>query len=122
MGITKGTANTLDLLSNTLRSNEPINTLKNGIRQMIDHHTMTKSGYMSKNNITRSKGELKNKDGKWGDMDRAKAFFHNKDGSVNKTAIAGSYLGVAGAYRAATGGGWAVDGQGRHDIVGVPFV
>lgn len=63
------------------------------------------------------------KDGKkMGMLDKAEAFMHNADGSYNKTAIAGSYLGLAGGMRLVGGGGLTRDGRGNHDIVGIPFI
>ena len=59
---------------------------------------------------------------KMGLMDKAEAFMHNADGSYNKTAIAGSYLGLAGGMRLVGGGGLTRDGRGNHDIVGIPFI
>lgn len=45
-----------------------------------------------------------------------------KDGQLNVGKIAGSYLGAAAAGRVVTGGGVYKDGQGRTNLVGVPFV
>ena len=43
-------------------------------------------------------------------------------GQLNVGKIAGSYLGAAAAGRVITGGGVYKDGQGRTNLVGVPFV
>lgn len=43
-------------------------------------------------------------------------------GGYNYGKIAGSYIGAAAAGRVITGGGVYKDGQGRGNIIGVPFV
>lgn len=43
-------------------------------------------------------------------------------GQLNYGKIAGSYIGAAAAGRVITGGGLTKDGQGRQNLIGVPFV
>lgn len=43
-------------------------------------------------------------------------------GGYNYGKIAGSYIGAAAAGRVITGGGLTKDGQGRQNLIGVPFV
>lgn len=48
--------------------------------------------------------------------------FRNEAGNLMYGKIAGSYIGAAAAGRVITGGGLTKDGQGRPNLIGVPFV
>lgn len=48
--------------------------------------------------------------------------FRNEAGNLMYGKIAGSYIGAAAAGRVLTGGGVYKDGQGRQNLIGVPFV
>lgn len=110
--------------------------IANTVRQSVDRRANDFSkeakeqlGFKNTKNITlfnKDPGLVKTNGEQYGDLDRIKSLYHNKDGSYNKTAIAGtiagSYIGVASAGRIASGGGLYRDSDGNFDLMGIPLI
>lgn len=129
----------LSEIGNVIKSNIAINKIKTGMRGVVDRRIMAQDagGIRSKLGYTGNyiSGNIKNKAGKEiaistgkgiSNSDRIASIYMNKDGSVNKTmvagTIAGGYLGVSSAARIASGGGLYRDSDGNTDVIGVPFI
>ena len=52
----------------------------------------------------------------------AKSMFYNKEGDFQTGRAVGAGIAGAALFRGITGGGWAVNGSGQRDLVGVPFI
>lgn len=52
----------------------------------------------------------------------AKSMFYNKEGDFQTGRAVGAGIAGAALFRGVTGGGWAVNGSGQRDLVGVPFI
>ena len=57
-----------------------------------------------------------------GNVDRIKSAFYNQRGDLSYGRIAGGYIGLSAAGRAATGGGIYRDQYGDFDVAGVPLI
>ena len=116
---------------NALHSNEAINgNFFTNFGSRLDHavgvmgKSMDRHVTKVKNSGKMADAELK--DGRYSTKDRLEAMYRNEDGSINKSAIAGTaaagYVGASAAGRIISGGGLYKDADGNTDIIGSPFI